>query len=412
MSEVLLYRLRMNREVVLIDLEAPNVLDYLYQEDVLDFDNYEEVRDTKPRKKQAELLLEFVEKGGHAAITKFIYALEHSSQRHLARILLTKIPNEDELCRGIHNEIDEKEATYYPMNRRPCGYAVIINICEFDKVTKLETREGSNIDVQRMKSLFEWLRFKVEIYINQTADEIMQIIRYYRLDFDHRNFDCFSLFLMSHGFNTRNGDGIFSRDGKHVYLKNIRENFTSAKCHSLSNKPKLFFVQACRGNAPDEPYVVTDAPSHQTSMIAPIPALDSHSYASTTSTRFDNDPVPPNRARTLLDHPGTSTTNTSLTTSVDNKLGYTGQCIPLDADFFVAHASTENFAAMRNTLTGGWFVSQLDRVIREYATKEDLQDMLTRVIRNVATRQSDEGVQCPQFSSNLRKKVKFNPVII
>lgn len=83
-----------------MDLEASNVLDYLYQEDVLDFDNYEEVRDTKPRKKQAGLLLEFVEKGGHTAITKFIYALEHSSQQHLASILLTKIPNEDELCRG------------------------------------------------------------------------------------------------------------------------------------------------------------------------------------------------------------------------------------------------------------------------------------------------------------------------
>lgn len=314
---------------------------------------------------------------------------------------------------GIHNEIDEKEAVYYPMNRKPCGFAVIINISKFDEVTKLETREGSDIDVQRMKSLFEWLRFKVEIYINKTADEIMQIIRYYRLDFDHRNFDCFSLFLMSHGFgNTRDGDGIFSRDGKHVHLKKIRENFTSAKCPSLSNKPKLFFVQACRGNAPDQPYFLTDVPSHQTSMIAQIPALDSHSYASTTSTRFDNDPVPSNRTRTLLDHPGTFTTNTSLTTSVDNKLGNTSPCIPLDADFFVAHASTENFAAIRSTITGGWFVSQLDTVIRKYATKEDLQDMLTRVIRNVAARQCDKRMECPQVNSNLRKKVKFNPVII
>ena len=99
MSGVLLYRLRMNREAILQDLEPEQVMNYLYQEDVLDYDNYEEVRDKGSRKKQAELLLSYVERDS-SAVQKMIDALEGSSQRHLACILNKALPDEVQLSKG------------------------------------------------------------------------------------------------------------------------------------------------------------------------------------------------------------------------------------------------------------------------------------------------------------------------
>ena len=93
MSEVLLYRLKMNREAILKDLEPDLVLDYLYQEDVLDSGKYDQVLEKGSRKKQVELLLSIVETDS-AAIEKIIHVLERSSQRHLASILKKELPDE------------------------------------------------------------------------------------------------------------------------------------------------------------------------------------------------------------------------------------------------------------------------------------------------------------------------------
>lgn len=99
MSEVLLYRLQMNRKAILEDLEPDQVLDYLYQEDVLDSDKYDQVLDKGTRKKQAELLLSMVERNS-TAIEKMIDVLEKSSQRHLAAILREELPNEVAQSKG------------------------------------------------------------------------------------------------------------------------------------------------------------------------------------------------------------------------------------------------------------------------------------------------------------------------
>ena len=99
MSEVLLYRLKKNRTAILEDLEADQVIDYLYQEDVLDNDKYEDVRDEKSRRKQAALLLSYVEQDS-CAIQKMVDCLQKSSQPHLASILNEPLPNEVNLSKG------------------------------------------------------------------------------------------------------------------------------------------------------------------------------------------------------------------------------------------------------------------------------------------------------------------------
>jgi hypothetical protein len=263
------------------------------------------------------------------------------------------------------------------MTHVPSGYAVIINNSIFEESSKLEPREGSEKDVERMEELFDWLQFKVNIYENKKAAEIKSIFRKYRVDIEHTKFDCFVLFLMSHGFP----QGIFGTDRKPVYFQDIREYFTAKNCPSLANKPKLIFVQACRGGKPDTGFVVTDSPDFQAGT---TPAREVGSY-------------PPYRP-----------------TSLDQAQDYTSPdfeyVVPHDSDFMIAYASSANHAALRNTRTGGWFVTQLYDVMRRYANREDLQSMITRVTGIVSSKQSAKNyMQCPEQIGNLRKKLFFKP---
>ena len=50
--------------------------------------------------------------------------------------------------------------------------------------------------------------------------------------------------LMSHG----NTGYIYGTDGEKVNIKDIQEEFDAKKCPKLTGKPKLFFIQACRGS--------------------------------------------------------------------------------------------------------------------------------------------------------------------
>ena len=55
--------------------------------------------------------------------------------------------------------------------------------------------------------------------------------------------ECLILVIMSHGDTT----GVFGTDGDLINLKEMTELFTSANCPGLNEKPRLVFVQACRG---------------------------------------------------------------------------------------------------------------------------------------------------------------------
>ena len=81
-------KLRENYEPILQDLEPRQVLNYLYQEDVIDGDIRDEIRAERTRTKQAEALLACLERRGPKAIEYFIKGLEKSSQKHLAEILV------------------------------------------------------------------------------------------------------------------------------------------------------------------------------------------------------------------------------------------------------------------------------------------------------------------------------------
>ena len=64
---------------------------------------------------------------------------------------------------------------------------------------------------------------------------------------DFSKYNCFMAFIMSHG----NEKGIAGTDGNSVTAETLSSYITPKECKQLENKPKIFFIQACRGKEVD-----------------------------------------------------------------------------------------------------------------------------------------------------------------
>ena len=112
-------------------------------------------------------------------------------------------------------------------------------------------RKGTDKDVDNIRKTFEWLQFKVVTIKDCTAakmlEELTEITKVYKAD--HDKYDMFACFILSHGDSGGKIEGI---DEEFITEQQIRNIFHGAACGSLRDKPKLFFIQACRGANQDE----------------------------------------------------------------------------------------------------------------------------------------------------------------
>ena len=121
------------------------------------------------------------------------------------------------------------------------GYALVINMETFhDDPKNKHKRIGSEIDVKALEEAFEKLDFTVRKLLNLTEIQLRENIKKFsKIDFS--NDDCFVCIIMSHG---RLGT-IGTADYQEFPLDDLFTPFE--KNVSLKGKPKLFFIQACRG---------------------------------------------------------------------------------------------------------------------------------------------------------------------
>lgn len=172
---------------------------------------------------------------------------------------------------------------------------------------------------------------------------------------------------MSHG----DDEGILGIDSQSVPVDSITAKFKGSKCPQLATKPKLFFLQACRGTVGDNGYNV---PEMQDQVIA-------------DAGEGEEMPVK----------------------------------LPTDADFLIAYSTTKGYLSHRrftvdrerakrdSKILGSWFISSLMQIFQEYSPREDLMTMLTRVNKSLSQLYSEPN-GCKQIScqlSMLTKKVYF-----
>uniref|UniRef100_A0AAQ4Q4Q7 Caspase-3 n=1 Tax=Gasterosteus aculeatus aculeatus TaxID=481459 RepID=A0AAQ4Q4Q7_GASAC len=215
-----------------------------------------------------------------------------------------------------------KDKYRYKMDYPCMGTCVIINIKNFDlKTGSLETRNGTDVDAAELEKTFSKLGYKVTLVHDQTADQIVDLLRDVSTQ-DHSNSGSFVCVLLSRG----DEGGIYGTDGSFVNLDELTKFVDGNGCRSLVGKPKLLFIQAARGNKLDD------------------------------GTLSEGD-------------------------SMD---GQTPSRIPVEADFLYAYSTTPGFNAWRDTQNGSWFMQSLCEMLRRFSGQLELMQIMTRVNNKVA----------------------------
>ena len=253
------------------------------------------------------------------------------------------------------------------MTALPRGIALIINnklFVDNPEHGRQPPRHGSEEDVHQLKELFGALEFEVHISENRTKREMLNEVDFFAYEKDHSDYDCFVLWLMSHG---RSGE-VFGSDGFPLPIETIKDMLSNASCATLRGKPKLLFVQACRGDKEDEGVNVVTNACGSPSVQMPFPCPDS--------------PIDPTKSP-----------------SSERIAGQT--------DFLTAYSTVEGYVSYRYPSIGSNFVRAVVNVFREYVAHDHLVNLLTKVIKRVSEMELAEFKQAPQFETTLVKELWF-----
>lgn len=161
--------------------------------------------------------------------------------------------NMPELNHGVKHRVldaDNQYAFNYPVR----GYMVIIVNETFRHQT---TRKGADLDLQYLHKLARKLGFivynKYETH-NVSRDQTVKILQEISRA-DHSGCDMFMFAISTHGMMQpnpraigREDHALICADDKMIFTSSITQMFNDENCPSLKNKPKIFLIQACRGN--------------------------------------------------------------------------------------------------------------------------------------------------------------------
>lgn len=239
----------------------------------------------------------------------------------------------------------------YKMDYPEMGLCIIINNKNFHTSTGMAPRSGTDVDAAKLRETFMNLKYDVKNKNDLTCEEILELLRNVSKE-DHSKRSSFICVILSHGEEGR----IFGTNGS-IELKKLTSLFRGDCCRSLTGKPKLFIIQACRGTE-----------------------LDS---GIETDSAVENDTV--------------------------------CQKIPVEADFLYAYSTAPGYYSWRNSKEGSWFIQSLCQMLKEYAHKLEFMHILTRVNWKVATQFESYSLdanfhakkQVPCIVSMLTKELYF-----
>ncbi|XP_068176794.1 caspase-3a [Antennarius striatus] len=250
-------------------------------------------------------------------------------------------------------DVDAKSSSHsfrYSLQFPSIGRCIIINNKNFDRRTGMNQRNGTDVDAANAMNVFTKLGYKVKVYNDQTVDQMKQVLTCASKE-DHSCYASFVCVLLSHG-----DEGVFFGTDGSIELKYLTSLFRGDRCRSLVGKPKLFFIQACRGTDLDAG-IETDSGDDDTTRI------------------------------------------------------------PVEADFLYAYSTAPGYYSWRNTMSGSWFVQSLCDLLSKYGKELELQHILTRVNHKVAVEfesvSNSPGFhakkQIPCIVSMLTKEMYFYP---
>lgn len=247
------------------------------------------------------------------------------------------------------------DAEEYRMDHEKRGRAIIFNHEKYNPSLNLTERSGTNTDKIILKQRFEKLKFEVDVYDDLTVADIKKHLSEVS-KLDHKNEDCIVVAVLTHG----KGKGKLYAYDDFYRADTLWSSFTGDVCPSLAGKPKLFIVQACRGEEASEGLRFKSSIQ-----------IDSHN-TDTTSHRYS---------------------------------------IPVEADLLVAFSTYEGRAALRHVEGGTWFIQELCKELEDNGETLDLLSLFTNVNRRVAVQKEYKKLkQMPVVQSTLTRKIFFGSV--
>lgn len=242
----------------------------------------------------------------------------------------------------------------YRMNSSPRGFALVISNVTFDPcgAPDLDPRKGGEVDDEVLRKVFTELDYLVTVHKDLTAQGMRTCIENFCRRPDHRTVDSCVVCLLSHGVE----GAIYGTDGQLLQLDWVFKAFDNANCPLLQNKPKMFFIQACRGEDMDCGVEQIDGPTRTCS-----PSCEQRDAGREGQGDADS------RQRRDMGRPRIK--------------------LPQRSDMICGYASLKGTAAMRNTKRGSWFIQELNTALRLSAKDKHLADILVQVNRHVKERE-------------------------
>uniref|UniRef100_A0A1A9WSX7 Caspase family p20 domain-containing protein n=1 Tax=Glossina brevipalpis TaxID=37001 RepID=A0A1A9WSX7_9MUSC len=257
------------------------------------------------------------------------------------------------------------DETEYDCNHPHLGIALIFN---HKDVKGQKQRIGTERDRDAICASLTNYGFDVRVFNDLTFADLNEKLKDTAQE-DHLKNDCLLVVVMSHGYEGK----IFARDMAYP-VERLWNPFLAENCTSLINKPKLFFVQACRGVNLDK-------------------AVTYRKFTPMSRQSFSLEPRKEKSEPILF-------------------------AIPNTADLLVMYSTFEKYYSFRNVENGSWFIQSICEVLNEAAMNEassiqgtELLRLLTAINRKVAYEYQSNAKQevlnqmkeMPNFMSTLTK---------
>ncbi|XP_070768233.1 caspase-2 isoform X4 [Enoplosus armatus] len=271
----------------------------------------------------------------------------------------------------------------YRMNSSPRGFALVISNVTFDPCAApdLDPRKGGEVDDEVLRKVFTELDYLVTVNRDLTAQSMRTCIEKFSRRPEHRTMDSCVVCLLSHGVE----GAIYGTDGQLLQLDWVFEAFDNAHCPLLQNKPKLFFIQACRGEEMDCGVEQIDGPARTCS---------------------------PSCEQRDAGREGQGDANSRQR----GDMGQPRIKLPQRSDMICGFASLKGTAAMRNTKRGSWFIQELNTSLRLHARDTHLADIMVQVNGRIKEREGyapgtahHRCKEMSEFTSSLCKDLYLFP---
>lgn len=271
---------------------------------------------------------------------------------------------------AIYHRQTSSHMPTYEMLRRPRGLALLIDIEVYENEVQ-ETRLGSNVDLENLRSLLKGLDFDVTVHKNLHLAAFFKVITEFCCNKLHKEADMTVVAILSHG-----KDGVvYAADGQSINMEYIYEFFNNRNCPNLRGKPKFFIVQACRGDRPDQG----------------VEGEDSQEDSGSQSKK--------RRAEAL-----------DAIANVQD-MGEICRARPTWEDMIIAYSTIPGYASLRDHEHGTWFVQSLVEVFMANAHDTELVDLLRMTSERLSlfTNEQGEKQTCNVEMRHLYKRIYFNP---